>query len=103
MPMPHCAKSAGQFIENIVVKGDTLASARTFDIFEEIDSGVVRSTHPVVPDSRHDIFKLLFQPGSVARVGDRSDFFDKIPEAVDLDGCSLADGFQDRVILSSGT
>jgi hypothetical protein len=88
--------SADQFVENVVVKRDTLPCACAFYVLAEIDLRVSRSTHGIIADSPHDVSELLLLPSPVAGIREHSNFFDEILEAVDFDGGSPADCFQSR-------
>jgi len=70
--------SAHQFVEYIVVKGDTFAGAGAFDVLGEIDPGIARATDRAITDSPHDLLELLLLPGAVARIPGSYDFLDKI-------------------------
>jgi len=66
--------SADQFIEKIVVKGDTFAGAGAFDVLGEIDPGIARAADRAIPDSPHDLPELLLLPGAVAGIREPYDF-----------------------------
>jgi hypothetical protein len=51
---------ADQFVENIVIKPDAVASARALNVFEEIDRGIAGVTYGPIPDSPNDFLELLF-------------------------------------------
>jgi hypothetical protein len=41
--MTEPPKSAGQFVENIVVEGNAFSGAAAFDIFDEVSHGIIRA------------------------------------------------------------
>src|SRR5262249_48864060 len=87
---------ADQFVENIVIEPDTVASARAFNVFEEIDRRIAGVTYRAIPDSPNDLLELLLLPGAIARVRKRHYLFHEIIKAVDLGRSSSDDSFQSR-------
>ena len=70
--------SAHQFVENIVVKGETFSGAGALDVLEEIRPRIARAADRAIPGSPNDLLELLFLPGAVVRMPEGYDFFDEV-------------------------
>lgn len=86
--------SPNHFVIDIIVEDDTLPGTGAFDVFEQIDAGIVCPADRITADSSNDFLELLLLPGPVPPVGHRQYFLDEISEAVDFSGSSPDDRFQ---------